>query len=122
MQGTIDKTRTYTLSFDHDLILSNTSFGIRALIETICKDQNASGKNLFENLGALHTNQIVTVDGLKALHKLRVLGNESAHKVKAHSKEVLILAFEIIKHMLDDTYILPQKVSKVLPEKDVPPT
>lgn len=93
-----------------------SGIGVRALIETICKDQNVSGKNLFEKLDSLHSNSIVTTEGLKALHKLRVLGNESAHEVKAHSKEVLILAFEVIKHMLEGTYILPQKVTKVFPE------
>lgn len=94
-----------------------SGIGVRALVETICKDQNASGNNLLEKLDDLHANSIVTAEGLKALHKLRILGNESAHEVKAHSKEVLVLAFEVIKHMLDGTYILPQKISRVLPDK-----
>ena len=86
--------------------------GIRALIETICKDLSAEGKDLYNKINDLHSKSIVTKEGMDALHKLRVLGNSSAHEVKAHNKKQLLLAIQIIEHMLDGTYIIPQKVSK----------
>jgi hypothetical protein len=91
--------------------------GIRALIETICKDQNSTGKNLPEKIDFLHKKSIITEEGVNILHKLRVLGNDAAHEVKAHKKETLILALEVLVHMLDGTYILPQKIKKIFPEK-----
>lgn len=88
--------------------------GMRALIETICKDQKAEGKDLYQQINSLHQKSIVTKEGVDTLHKLRVLGNKAAHEVQAHNKEQLSLAIQIIEHMLDGTYIIPHKVSRVL--------
>ncbi|MDD5759950.1 MAG: DUF4145 domain-containing protein [Desulfobulbaceae bacterium] len=87
--------------------------GIRALIETICKDQEAEGKDLYHKINSLQQKSILTKEGVDTLHKLRVLGNESAHEVKAHNIEQLSLAIQIIEHMLDGSYLIPDKVSKV---------
>ncbi len=89
--------------------------GIRALIETICKNQQAEGKNLFDKINSLKEKSILTNEGAETLHKLRVLGNDAAHEVKAHDRNQLLLALQIIEHMLDGTYIIPQKVSKIFP-------
>ncbi len=86
--------------------------GIRALIETVCKDLNASGKNLYKKINWLKETSIVTKEGMEALHKLRVLGNDAAHEVKAHNIQQLSIAIQIIEHMLEGTYIIPHKVSK----------
>ncbi|MGL1932363.1 MAG: DUF4145 domain-containing protein [Desulfotalea sp.] len=84
--------------------------GIRALVETVCKDLNAGGSNLYDKINSLVTLSIVTSEGADTLHKLRVLGNASAHEVKKHNKQQLTVAIEIIEHMLNGTYIIPQKV------------
>lgn len=91
--------------------------GVRALIETVCKDQSATGKNLFEQINSLKEKSILTNDGADALHKLRSLGNDAAHEVKAHTKDQLLLALQIVDHMLDGTYIIPQNISQVFPIK-----
>ena len=87
--------------------------GVRALIETICKDLSAEGKDLYNKINSLKEKSIVTKEGVDTLHKLRVLGNDAAHEVKRHNKQQLSLAIQIIEHMLDGTYIIPHKVSKV---------
>ena len=87
--------------------------GIRALIETVCKDLEADGKDLYNKINSLEKESIVTKEGVETLHKLRVLGNNAAHEVKAHSKQQLAVAIQIIEHMLDGTYIIPKKVSEV---------
>lgn len=87
-----------------------SGIGIRALIETICKDQNAEGKDLNQKINSLQDKSILTKEGAETLHKLRILGNQSAHEVKAHNKQQLSLAIQIIEHMLDGTYIIPHKV------------
>ncbi|WP_068828059.1 DUF4145 domain-containing protein [Pseudomonas sp. BMS12] len=88
--------------------------GIRALIETICKDLNAAGKDLYNKINSLQEQGIVTKEGVETLHKLRVLGNDAAHEVKKHNQQQLSLAIQIIEHMLDGTYIIPHKVAHVL--------
>lgn len=87
--------------------------GIKALIETICKDLDAKGKNLFEKIDDLKEKSIATNEGAETLHKLRVLGNDAAHEVKEHNKQQLLVAIQIIEHMLDGTYIIPYKVAEV---------
>jgi len=89
--------------------------GIRAIVETICKDLEAEGNNLHQKINTLKDRSIVTIEGAETLHKLRVLGNDAAHEVKAHNSRQLELAMQIIEHMLDGTYIIPERVQRVFP-------
>ena len=91
--------------------------GIRAIIETICKNLKAKGNNLYEKIDALESRSIVTKEGSETLHKLRVLGNDAAHEVKAHNSRQLELSMQIIRHMLEGTYIIPERVAEVFPKK-----
>ena len=90
--------------------------GIRAIVETVCKDLQAEGDNLYQKINSLKEQSIVTAEGTDTLHKLRVLGNDAAHEVKAHDSRQLELAMRIIEHMLDGTYIIPRKVEHVFPQ------
>jgi len=90
--------------------------GIRAIVETICKALDADGRDLYNKIDSLKDKSIVTPEGAKILHKLRVLGNDAAHEVKAHNSRQLELAMQIIEHMLDGTYIIPARVQQVFPE------
>lgn len=87
--------------------------GIRAIVETVCKDLKAEGSNLYDKINSLMKMSIVTSEGAEILHKLRVLGNDAAHEVKAHNSQQLHLAMEIIEHMLHGTYVIPEKVKNV---------
>ena len=89
--------------------------GIRAIIETICKEVKAEGKDLFHKINWLKVKSVVTEHGAETLHKLRVLGNDAAHEVKAHNSAQLELAMKIIEHMLDGTYIIPAKLKSAFP-------
>jgi hypothetical protein len=95
--------------------LSNNSpvlagIGLRALIETICKEKNAEGRNLFLKIDDLVAKQILTPTGSTILHKIRTLGNDAAHEVKPHSEKQLGLAMDVVEHILNDVYIIPSKV------------
>lgn len=87
--------------------------GVRAIIETICKDLNAKGSSLYKKIDSLRKKGIVTDDGSSTLHKLRILGNDAAHEVKAHDSKQLEVAVQIVEHMLDGTYIIPERVKQV---------
>lgn len=84
--------------------------GLRALIETICKEKNAEGRNLYKKIDDLVVKQILTPTGSSILHRIRTLGNDAAHEVKPHSEKQLGLAMDIVEHVLNDVYIIPTKV------------
>lgn len=84
--------------------------GLRALIETICKEKNAAGNNLYKKIDDLVVKQILTPVGSSVLHKIRTLGNDAAHEVKPHSEKELGLAMDVVEHVLNDIYIIPKKV------------
>lgn len=84
-----------------------TGIGLRAIIETVCKDQSATGGNLYSQINNLVAQSVLTKEGAEILHKLRVLGNDAAHEVKPHSNVQLGLAFDVVEHLLQGVYILP---------------
>ena len=43
------------------------------------------------------------------LHQHRYLGNEAVHELKAPSSDELRLAIEIIEHVVEQLYEIPQK-------------
>ncbi len=81
--------------------------GVRAIVETICKDKSAVGNDLFNKINHLVAIGVLTPDGAAILHKVRTLGNHAAHEVKPHSLQELGLAFDVIDHLLLGVYILP---------------
>ncbi|HDZ9249098.1 TPA: DUF4145 domain-containing protein [Vibrio cholerae] len=116
---------TYLLPIDVQRIYEETAsaishgffilagIGIRALIEAVCKEKNAGGRNLYEKIDSLHKMSVVTKEGSDTLQKLRGLGNEAAHEVKPQSEEQLYTAMQIIDHMLEGTYIIPKQVLQI---------
>ena len=87
-----------------------TGIGLRALVETICKEKNASGSDLLKKIDDLVSKNILTPTGAETLHKIRTLGNKAAHEVKPHSDKQLGLAMDVVEHLLKDVYILPKQV------------
>lgn len=90
--------------------------GIRAIVETVCKDQSAAGNNLMEKIDDLARKGVVTPDGAKILHSLRFMGNDAAHEVKAHAEADLMTALDVVEYLLKGVYILPRLAAK-LPKK-----
>lgn len=89
-----------------------TGIGIRAIIETVCKDQSATGGGLCAQINSLVEKGVLTRDGAEILHKLRILGNNAAHEVKPHSNVQLGLALDVVEHLLKGVYILPHHAGK----------
>lgn len=82
--------------------------GLRALVESVCKERNAVGDNLFKQIDNLAEQHILTPASAKILHKIRSLGNAAAHEVKPHTEKQLGLAMDVVEHLLRDVYILPK--------------
>lgn len=81
--------------------------GLRALVEAICIDQSIPGTNLFRKIEKLHHEGFISKSELPILDKLRIIGNDSAHKIKGLSMYKLELALGIVNHVLTSIYILP---------------
>jgi hypothetical protein len=84
--------------------------GLRALVETVCKEESASGKDLLKKIDDLVAKNVLTPAGAQILHKIRTLGNEAAHEVKPHNDKQLGLAMDVVEHLLKDVYIIPKQV------------
>ena len=91
-----------------------SGIGIRALIETTCKERKANGTLLMEKINDLVNQGLLTKDGADILHKLRNLGNQAAHEVKPHSADQLNLAMDVIEHLLQGVYILSHHAKRKL--------
>lgn len=90
--------------------------GIRALIECLCKEKNAAGSNLEKKIDNLVTIGVLTAVAADILHRLRILGNESAHEIKEHDETTLYTAMDIVETVLSNVYILPQVANSLGPK------
>ena len=88
--------------------------GIRAIIETVCREMDAKGKNLKLKISDLAGKGLLTGDGAAILQRLRSMGNLSAHKVKPHTPEQLALAMDVVEHLLQGAYIFPERTRRTL--------
>jgi len=102
---------TYAALCSGHLILAG--IGIRALVESVCKERGAKGRNLEKRIDDMVAKGFVTRDGAEILHSTRLMGNTSAHEVKAHKQPLLEDAMEIVEHMLSTVYIIPQKAESL---------
>ena len=87
--------------------------GLRALVETMCKERAAVGKNLEARVDAMVGQGLISSEGAEILHGLRIMGNQAAHEVKPHTIEDLNTATDVIEHALQGVYILPKQASKL---------
>jgi hypothetical protein len=87
--------------------------GIRALVETVCKEKAAQGGSLEKKIDSLISLGILTNDGAEILHSLRILGNEAAHEVKPHLEQTLGAAMDVVEHLLKTVYVLPAIASRL---------
>ncbi|QJI38260.1 DUF4145 domain-containing protein [Pseudomonas sp. ADAK13] len=91
--------------------------GVRVLIEMICKDKNAEGGNLYKKIDDLVRMGVLAPAGSDILHKLRSMGNDSAHEARPSTSEQLNLAMDVVDNLLDSVYIHPKMAATVFPEK-----
>lgn len=113
----IAKIYTQTHSAISDKLSILAGVGLRAIVEAICKERHATGKDLFKKIDDLVTQGVITRDGGDILHLIRVMGNDAAHEVKANTEEELATALEVVEHLLKSVYIIPIKAQKIKRKK-----
>ncbi len=87
--------------------------GIRALVEAICNEKAAPGGNLAARIDGLVTLGLITADGAKILHSIRIMGNKAAHEAKANGEAELGIALDVVEHLLRAVYILPKRAAQL---------
>lgn len=85
-----------------------SGMGLRTLVEAICMQQNADGRNLQNKIIALKQKGLLSEHELPILDKLRLIGNVAAHQIKGLPLRQLSYALDIVNHVLKSIYILPQ--------------
>jgi hypothetical protein len=84
-----------------------SGIGIRAIIETVSREEGAKGRSLKHKIDGLVEKGKLTTEGAAILHKIRNLGNGAAHESKAPKANELKLAMKVVEHLIEAVYILP---------------
>lgn len=88
---------------------------IRKALEYLCKDQNAIGSNLKEQLDNLARRNIIPTTLAKMADVLRYLGNISAHSIEVKiSKEEAEILDDFFTAVVEYVYIAPEKLNKLI--------
>lgn len=91
------------------------AIGIRAIIESICKDLNTGKKNLEKNIDALADLGHLSKKQAELLHNHRFMGNVAAHEIQPPKPASLIAALDIAETLLKTIYILP-RIADAIPK------
>jgi len=89
------------------------AIGIRAIIESICKDLKTSKRNLEKNIDALADLGHLSRKQAEMLHNHRFMGNVAAHEIQPPKPASLIAALEIAETLLKTIYILPRMAAAI---------
>jgi HEPN domain-containing protein len=94
-----------------------TALMVRRVLEELCADRNAAGKDLKIRLQNLGSSVVVPSELLDAADELRLLGNDAAHiEAKSYDdigKEEAGLAIELAKELLKAVYQYQGLVDKL---------
>ncbi|PRG18389.1 hypothetical protein C6Q35_27505 [Burkholderia multivorans] len=103
--------------------------GLRAIVEGICAAQGVIDgpvevptktgpkierrSNLEGKIAGLAEKNFLTNSSAATLHELRFMGNDAVHELDRPPTEALRLAIEIVEHMFEHLYEIPQKASEL---------
>ncbi len=88
-----------------------SGLGLRATVEAVCNDLNIPGKNLEVRINRLATSGYISKNDAERLHGIRFMGNDAAHDIKEPSEAGLLVALQIIEHLIASVYILEKKAN-----------
>lgn len=87
--------------------------GMRAIVETVCKDQGIDGSNLEKRIDGLATKGVLSKAQADILHTHRFLGNAAAHEITSAKPRELVAALDIAENILRTLYVLPELSKQV---------
>lgn len=106
-------------TYNEALRVEKVSYGafallIRRALELLCKDKNAKGKSLKDQLEDLAAKNVIPLNLCQMADTLRKLGNISAHNdnYRIDIEEVIVMKDFFIA-MLEYVYVAPAKIEKL---------
>ena len=88
--------------------------GLRAIIESICREQKISGKNLEQKINSLSRNKLITETDSNRLHSIRFLGNDSVHEMEVPKEGKLRVALKIVENLINSLYLIDIDINEHL--------
>lgn len=102
---------TETINATKEDALTLAGIGFRAVIESICNDQQIKGKDLKARITALAKKGMISNMEANRLHAIRFLGNDAAHDIKRPRPESIRVVLRIVEHLIENIYILDSELS-----------
>jgi hypothetical protein len=84
------------------------AIGLRTLIEAVCHDARAKGKNLESLIDSLADLGVLSKAQATTLYSPRLVGNATAHQIAAPEVQELIAALRITETILETLYVIPK--------------
>jgi hypothetical protein len=98
---------------------------VRRVLEELCQDKGARGRDLKERIACLGGTVVIPAELLAAASELRLLGNDAAHvelkDYDAIGKEEATTAIELAKALLKAVYQYKDLLAKLRALKKVSP-
>jgi hypothetical protein len=83
------------------------AIGVRAVVEAICADKNATDGNLERKIDQLVQDGHLASSQAEFLHLQRFMGNAAAHEIEPPDRTEFEAAVDIVESLLKTLYILP---------------
>ncbi|MGI9558800.1 MAG: DUF4145 domain-containing protein [Thermodesulfobacteriota bacterium] len=112
LPSTVKRIYNETLKAFNSQLSILTGLGIRALIESTCKENEASGYTLKKRIRSMVEKQILNQIDADILDKLRESGNKSGHEFEPLDEKQLITAMDVVEHLLQDVFIMPKRMER----------
>ena len=93
-----------------------SAIGLRALIESICVEQQTPGCTLEKRIDELAASGLLSTKQAEFLHAHRFMGNAAAHEMIAPKATELVAALDIAETLLKTIYILPDVARSLNPK------
>ena len=104
------------IAIENELLVL-AGIGIRAIVDLVCKDLHPKGKILSHQINWLRENAHISEKGKDALHEVRELGNKSAHEGEKNTSKIIIVAMQVVEHLLNDVYIISNSTDSLKRKK-----
>ncbi len=89
------------------------SIGLRACVEAVCNHLNISGSSLDKRIDSLFKAGHVSNTDKRRLHAIRFLGNDAAHEIREPEDRDLLIALDIVDHLLNSVFILERRARRL---------
>lgn len=99
-----------TLSAVQENANTLAGLGLRGTIEAICNHQQIKGRSLDVRISSLQKAGLISANDAKRLHAIRFLGNDAAHEILKPNRNQILVALEIIDHLIANIYVLDQQM------------